>query len=258
MLINQSQNSFQSRRITSNTPQAAQESEHGFDDAFEVKASFEFKDGAVTLADLAGMFSKKEDGGYTLSVPSEVLVGSEESARPEILAKIDALTGQPIAGVKHTTRGLPRTEMHSPSAPKPFNAGRFQVDFGTANGPKTGVIFETEAGPGHLANVVPGETPIEGGYISFLSNPGDSHSTGANLNKAEEKHLLTNLYSRFNEPMTQKDAQTVDSVISYAFAIHHKEGGAGDQVQASHREMAAEVAAKREADSTASDQWILR
>jgi hypothetical protein len=258
MLINQSQNSFQSRRITSNTPKAAQEPETGFGDGYEVKASFEFKTGAVTLADLAGMLSKKEDGGYTLSIPNDVLVGSEESARPEIISKIDALTGQPIAGVKHTTRGLPRTEMHSPSAPRPFNAGRFQVDFGTANGPKTGVIFETEAGPGHLANVVPGETPIEGGYISFLSDPGDSRSTGATLNKAEEKHLLTNLYSRFSEPMTQKDAQTVDSVISYAFAIHHKEGGAGDQVQASHREMAAEVAAKRESDSSASDQWILR
>ena len=58
--------------------------------------------------------------------------------------------------------------------------------------------------------------------------------------------------------MTQKDAQTVDSVISYAFAIHHKEGGAGEQVQASHREMAAEVDAKREADSSGSSQWILR
>lgn len=258
MLINQSQNSSLSRRITHTPPKAAEESDTGFGDAFEVKASFEFKDGAVTLADLAGMFSKKEDGGYTLSVPSEVLVGSEDAARPEILSKIDALTGQPIAGVKHTTRGMPRTEMHSPSAPKPFNAGRFQVDFGTANGPKTGVIFETEAGPGHLANVVPGETSIEGGYISFLSNPADSRSTGESLNKAEEKHLLQNLYSRFNEPMTQKDAQTVDSVISYAFAIHHKEGGAGDQVLASHQEMAATVGGKQESDSAASNQWILR
>lgn len=260
MQINRNQTHLNTRRLNPSA-EAPQKPEQSFGDMFEVKASFEFKDGAVSLGDLASMFQKKDDGGYTLSVPKDVLVSSDtessEPGRPEILAKIDALTGQPIAGVKHTTRGMPRTEIHSPSAPKPFSAGRFQVDFGSTNGPKTGLIFETEAGPGHLATVVPGETPIEGGYISFLSNPDDSRSTGEALNKAEEKHLLSNLYDRFSEPMTQKQADTIDSVISYAFAVHHKEGGAGEQVQATHNEMASAISAKTES-SSAESQWILR
>jgi hypothetical protein len=264
MQINSNHRSPVSRRITNNETSQKGETQKGddFSDLFETKASFEFKPGSVTLGDLANMFKKNDDGGFTLSVPNDVLVSSDtanaEPARPEILAKIDALTGQPVAGVKHTTRSIPQTSIHAPSSPKPFSAGRFQVDFGRPNEPQTGVIFETEAGPGHLANVSPGETPIEGGYISFLSDPSDSRSTGATLNKAEEKHLLANLYDRFAEPMTQKQADTVDSVISYAFAIHHKEGGQGDQVQASHRELAAAVAAKGN-DGSASDQaWILR
>lgn len=200
-----------------------------------------------------GIFSKAEaaEAEAAARTPSA-------QARPEVSAQIEAVKNLPIAGIKHTTRGMPRMEFFTPSAPQPFSAGRFQVDFEKPDGSLTGVIFETEAGPGHLATVVPGETPIPGGYIAFLSNPDDSHSTESPLNDAETKQFIEGLYGRFSQPMTAKQAERADSVIAYAFAIHNKEGGQGSAVQAAHQQLATQVKASQPGEANHAGGWNLR
>ena len=251
---------------------------------FDMKpiATIQFKPGSMTLGDLGKHLKPKEDGGFTLSFPSDVVESSSNdeptgiyskadpaaagqpaessaSARPQVLAQIDEMKNLPIAGIKHTTRGLPRTEYHQPESPKPFSAGRFQIDFERREGPNVGMIFQTEAGPGHLANVVPGETPISGGSISFLSNPDDSHSISSTLNKAEEKALIESLYGRFTQKMTAKQATLANNTISYAMAVHFKEGGQGSAVQSAHSELSAAVKAQQPSDAGSSNGgWGLR
>ncbi len=246
------------------------------------KGSVRFKPGAMTLGDLAKSMKENEDGTFTFSFPADVVESSSQeegggiysraemaaanqpaesgpAARAEVLAQIDEVKNLPIPGIKRRTRGMTRTAYFAPAAPAPFAAGRFQVDFEKPDGSLVGVIFQTEAGPGHLARVVPGETPISGGSISFLSNPDDSHSITSTLNKAEEKSLIEGLYGRFTQRMTSKQADQANSVISYAMAIHFRDGGQGGAVQGAHQQLAADVKAQQPGDSNSSGGgWNLR
>lgn len=199
-----------------------------------------------------GIFSKAE------LAAANAPAAPAEAARPEVLALIDTVKNLPISGIKHTTRGLPRMDYFTPESPQPFAAGRFQVDFEKPDGSNIGVIFQTEAGPGHLATVVPGETPISGGSVAFLSDPNNSHSETAVLNKTEIKEFIGGLYGRFTQPMTDTQAQRANNTISYAFAIYHKEGGQGAAVAGEHAQLSAAVKAAQPGNAKSEGGWNLR
>lgn len=177
-----------------------------------------------------------------------------QPVRPEIGAAIDALATQACTGIKHTTRGMPRLEHFVPQAPRPFAAGRFHVEFEGPSG-KSGWIAQTEAGPGHLAQIVPGQTPISGGHMSLLTVPDQPNGAETVLNRAEERRLLEALYAKFEQPMTQAQSQLLQGVIDFTAAVHFREGGSAAQVSALHAELSRAVEAKH---PKADAGWNLR
>lgn len=141
---------------------------------------------------------------------------------PDVQTRLDALENSDCVGVQHTTRGIPRERMHEPLAPRPFAAGRFAVNFrDRSSGEETGYIFQTEAGPGHLGRVVPGETPIPGGYISLLADPQNPFSAETRLDKSNVDCLLDRLHARFKQPMTDDQSARLQNVLDFAYAIRH-------------------------------------
>jgi hypothetical protein len=147
--------------------------------------------------------------------------------RPELAPVLDGLAHSDVSGIGHTTRSIPRLAMHTPAEPRPFAAGRFEVKFNdNESGHETAFIFQTEAGPGHLAQVVPGRTEIPGGSVSLLADPAQPFGKETPLNTAEVDRLLDGVYKRFNSPMTDKQAGDLQSVISFGSAIRYSGQGA--------------------------------
>lgn len=177
-----------------------------------------------------------------------------ERVRAEIGAALEALADQACTGVKHTTRSMPRLEHFVPQAPRPFGAGRFHAEFEGPSG-KTGLILQTEAGPGHLARIVPGETVISGGYASILADPANPSSAETVLNRAEERRLLETLYAKFEQPMTRDQSEKLQGVLDFAAAVHFREGGSAAQVAALHADLSRAVQAKH---PQAEAGWNLR
>ena len=79
------------------------------DSPFETVATFEFKDGGIRLQDLAGMFQKNDGGGYTLSIPTEVLTSSDSADTPPG-PNSDTAAGPngPGPGPEHVTDDAPK------------------------------------------------------------------------------------------------------------------------------------------------------
>ncbi|MBI3925108.1 MAG: hypothetical protein HY319_06170 [Armatimonadetes bacterium] len=186
----------------------------------------------------------------------------QETVSPEVKAQIDELRDARVSGIKHTTRGLPRTSFHLPEGPRPFSAGRFQVDFEKPDGSTIGMIFETEADVGHLHTFVPGETASPNAYAGFLEDPNDSYRVGQTLNKPETAYLISGLYAKFANAMTDSDAQALDQTISYAFGVWAKEGGQSGAVKSTHQQLTAQVQARQhdsQADADSNGGWhVLR
>jgi hypothetical protein len=155
------------------------------------KASFQFKPGAVTMADLGKMMSKGEDGNTTISVPQDVLVQSEQPAtsgssisdpfgwdsevneasqadskpevRPGVQQAIDFLASADEIRVIHTSRSP------APMYPEGFPAGRHAVGARKGDETKT-FIMNSEGLVSHLGQVVPGKTRVDG-YVAEVSDP---------------------------------------------------------------------------------------
>lgn len=193
-------------------------------------------------------FTKSAQGAQAADAPRA------EALRPQVAAAIDALKSQACTGVKHTTRGMPRLEHFRPQAPRPFGAGRFHAEFEGPDG-RTGLILQTEAGPGHLARIVPGETLISGGYASILADPADPSSAETVLNRSEERRLLETLYAKFEQPMTRDQSEKLQGVLDFTAAVHFREGGSAARVAALHAELSQAVEARQ---PKADGGWNLR
>ncbi len=198
------------------------------------KASFQFKPGAVTLSDLGKMLKKDDDGGMTLSIPSDVLVKSETagedssisdpfgwntkaespsadapSIRPETQSAIDFIAGADDIRVIHTTRGLP------PQYAKGFPAGRYAV--GVKNGEQTKTfIMNTEGRVSHLGEVIPGETRVDG-FVAEVADPYSRVDDSKKFNDSELEALTVAMMRK------QPDSEAT----KYAAAIYSN----GDQAK---------------------------
>lgn len=159
----------------------------------------------------------------------------ELQVRPEIRAFLDELKEGTVTGVKHTTRGIQEMKPFVPESPKPFGAGRFQVDFDTAGGEGRAFIVQTEAKVGHLAPVTPGETNI-GGHISLLSDPADSRSETIQLTRDEQEAMLESLYAKTGQRMTKSTADATNFAISSVAAVRYSGEGAS-AVSAKHHSL---------------------
>lgn len=159
----------------------------------------------------------------------------QEQVRPEVRSFLQELKDGSVTGVKHTTRGLQMQAPYAPKAPQPFGAGRFQVDFLTADGQSRAFVVDTESKVGHLGNVVPGQTDV-GGSIALLSNPEDSHSVTVRLTPGEQRAMLESLYAKAGQPMGKNTAQQTDFALSAVAAVHFS--GQGEQaVQDFHAQL---------------------
>lgn len=157
----------------------------------------------------------------------------------EAAAVLDRLPNSDAQDIVHMTRAIQEETIHTPPAPHEFAAGQFNVTFqDRESGQKYGFVFQTEAGPGHLHPVIPGKTPIGGGYISILKDPDDAHGDARTLNTAESDYLLDKLYQRYQTPMTEKVANLTGEILSYGLAIRYQ--GEGEKaVGEKHRSLTA-------------------
>lgn len=173
-------------------------------------ATFQFKPGAVTLADLGKMMKKGEDGTTTISVPKDVLVESsadqssqsagisdpfgwdtkvdessktesEPQVRPAVQEAIDFLSSADDIRVIHTTRGMP------PQYPEGFPAGRHAVGAKKGDQTKT-FIMNTEGLVSHLGEVIPGKTRVDG-YVAEVSDPYAQVNESSKFNESELEAL---------------------------------------------------------------------
>lgn len=161
---------------------------------------------------------------------------AEPEVRPEVAKFLGELKDGSITGVRHTTRGIPRMEPFKPEAPKPFGAGRFAVNFDTKDGQERGFIVQTEDQVGHLHNVIPGQTEI-GGHVSILSDPQNDRSEAITLTRDEQDAMLSALYGKSGQMMTDETARQTNATISFVAAVRYSgEGGAA--VTEAHRRLA--------------------
>lgn len=198
------------------------------------KASYHFRPGSVTMADLGNMMSKGEDGKVTISIPQDVLVQSEQPAesavsdpfgwnkvaeaapavakpeiRPGAQAAIDFISSADEIRVIHTTRGI------DPQYPGGFPAGRHAV--GARKGDDTlTFIMNTEGRVSHLGEVIPGKTRVDG-YVAVVSTLHDQIKDANTFNESELEALTIAM-------MRQKPHE---AATEFAAAIYSN----GDQVK---------------------------
>ncbi|MDD5688095.1 MAG: hypothetical protein PHE88_09730 [Elusimicrobia bacterium] len=156
--------------------------------------------------------------------------------RPEVKIYIDELYDSEITSIEHTTMGIEEGRKRLPDNPKVFGAGRFKVVF-NKDGDKKVIIFQTEEKVGHIAKVVPGKTDI-GGFVEIQKNPGSDKAEGIThttksiknqsklnkfqdlkLNESELDYLIRTLYKKFRRPLTDSQADNLNSVKDYVLAI---------------------------------------
>jgi len=170
------------------------------------------------------------------SVGSTATANRSAAIRPEVQKFLDGLAESSIQGIKATTRGIGPMQRFQAQAPQTFPAGRFQVDYLASDDTVRSLVFQTEAGVGHLQPVTPGQTRIEG-YIAILADPQDSQSEKIRLNPKEQDALLKATYARAGKYMTQPVATATQNVINYTAAIRFSGQGA-QAVAKRHGELA--------------------
>ena len=168
--------------------------------------------------------------------PVEIIpqtTANQANIRPEIKAAIDKLADYEIINIEHMTKGIEEPRKFEPAAPKEFNAGMFKVSFQKALQKDGGtfldrvsVVCQTESKVGHIANVVPGKTVVDGFIFStsYTDNQDIQKDINNNLtlkfNKDEEKYFINQVYERFTKKMTQSQANLVDHTKDLALAIY--------------------------------------
>lgn len=150
---------------------------------------------------------------------------SEPEVRPEVKKFLDELKEGTITGTRHTTRAVAKTKAFVPEAPQPFRAGRFAVDFTTADGEKRGFIVQTESKVGHLGAVTPGATNV-GGHVSILGDPSNDRDEKITLTRDEQDAMLASLYGKTGQQMTAEQAQNTNGTISWVASVRYSGEGA--------------------------------
>jgi len=183
--------------------------------------------------------------GFVVPLPNKALaiessIGQQADIgieiRPVIKNYIDDLSVSEIVSIQHTTDGIEENKKRYPNEPKVFPAGRYKVMF-IRNGDKSAMIFQTEEKIQHLLPVMPGKSDA-GGFVEILIDPLSVQNDGASkitldreqgkelssigdlkLNGPELDYLIRMLYRKFEKPLTESQAMSLNLVKDYALAI---------------------------------------
>ncbi|TVZ41108.1 hypothetical protein P886_0447 [Alteromonadaceae bacterium 2753L.S.0a.02] len=140
----------------------------------------------------------------------------------QILQKLPTLD---ILVLDELTDSLSEPKIHKPELPQPFAAARFKVGF------ERGIllIIETEERIGHMADIVPGKTVIDG-YVELTAT--QSGINNYRLSASEVQYLIEAIYTRFAAPMNLTQADALNFVKDRLLAVYLN---GNDQLAEFHR-----------------------
>lgn len=140
----------------------------------------------------------------------------------QILQKLPTLD---ILVLDELTDSLSEPKIHKPELPQAFAAARFKVGF------ERGIllIIETEERIGHMADIVPGKTVIDG-YVELTAT--QSGINNYRLSASEVQYLIEAIYTRFAAPMNLTQADALNFVKDRLLAVYLN---GNDQLAEFHR-----------------------
>ncbi|MEJ2417918.1 MAG: hypothetical protein P8Y45_13520 [Exilibacterium sp.] len=128
---------------------------------------------------------------------------------------MDELSTSRLMHIEHTTDSLRvEPERKLPESPQAFDAGRFKITF-TKSGKEKTLVIQTESVVGHYTKIVPGEIAI-GGYIQIDT---EQNNGTVVLEPDEIDYFIKTIYSKFNSPLGEQEAQRLNKLKDYALAI---------------------------------------
>ncbi len=190
---------------------------------------FFYKDnlGNIDYDYLDNLFIKDEE-------MSNMSIDKEYEIRGNVKAYIDNLDGYDVVNIEHLTKGIEEVKIYEPEYPKPFKAGKFKVLFKKGENEKI-IICQTEEKVGHIAEIMPGKTVIDGCILFYDSNNYNENedlkgiSSEMIFNKEEEKYFIKQLYKKFTKEMTENEAYILNRVKDCSIAIYlNGQGDAGE------------------------------
>lgn len=148
---------------------------------------------------------------------------------------IDGIGNSSVVSTQGLTLSISQSEKYQPEVPKKFAAGMYQVVW-QDQADKRVLVFQTEEKVGHITPIIPGQTDI-GGYVEIkdpskvdtgagisgltdgMEPQNKSNIFGLKLNPAELDYLIRILYKKFDNNMTEEEADNLNKVKDYALAI---------------------------------------